>query len=376
MIKKRIIIFMLAAAVAGTCVLTGCTSEAQETRQEYKEQGIAQMEEGDYAGAVESFQAALDTSVGTVRAEEIDISYYKGMALYKSGDTDGAIDVFSALIDFDDENWEAYYLRGSVYLACDKEDEALADYEAALELNPDDAQMCINIYNNMNDAGLGDEGQAYLDVVLAMTPKEGADYYYLGEAYYLSGDMGNAKTELISAVADEYYEALLLLGNIYYDEGNDQSALQAFETYIENCPDDSDALIRMGEVAMEDGDYEKALNYFASAVKIMGDDASADLLKDMIAAYEYMGDFQDAYDTATEFLKKYSDADVEREYEFLETRVASAEETYDAGDDSEDTDDAGDESAEDAAEDSEDAGSGTEDSGDTTEDSTEDGEAE
>ncbi len=185
MVKKRILIFVL-AAVMGTTMISGCTTKAQATRQEYKEKGIAQMEEGDYAGAVESFQTALDTSIGTVRAEEVDLCYYKGVALYKSGDADGAIDVFTALIDFDEKNWEAYYLRGSVYLADGQDEAALADYEAALGVNPDDPDMCINIYENLSDAGLGDDGQDYLNVVLDMNTSDGEEYYYLREAYYLS----------------------------------------------------------------------------------------------------------------------------------------------------------------------------------------------
>ncbi len=168
-----------------------------------------------------------------------------------------------------------------------------------------------------------------------------------------------ARSILLSAQSGGCDKALLILGNIYYDEGNDAAAREALNTYMELYPEDTDALIKMGEMAMDDEKYEEALNYFASAEKIMGDGATAVLLKDMIAAYEYSGDFRSAYDMATEFLDKYSDADVEREYEFLGTRVASMEETYDAGDDEAEAEDAGDDAGEDTGTedtDAEDAG--------------------
>ncbi len=322
--KMRTITLLLAAAVAATA-LSGCTSKAARTREEYKKKGIAQLEVGDYFGAIESFQAALDTSVGTVRADEIDLCYYKAIALYKSGDTDGAFEVYNALIDFDDKNWEAYYLRGCLYLEEGQTDEALADYDVATDINEGDADLCINISENLSEAGLDDEGREYLNVVFTMEPSDAEDYYYLGEAYHLSGDDENAKTNLISAREQGYDEATMLLGTIYYNEGNTDAALEAFEAYMENHPDDAQAFLKMGEIAMESEDYEDALSYLTSAYDLGQEEYMAAIMKNLIAAYEYTGDFDSAYEMAGNFLQIYEDEDMEREYEFLESRMISAE---------------------------------------------------
>ena len=70
------------------------------------------MKEAKYEDAVSSFQKALDQSLGRIRAQELDVCYYKALAQYKSGDTKAAIKTYDGLVDYDKKNWEVYYLRG------------------------------------------------------------------------------------------------------------------------------------------------------------------------------------------------------------------------------------------------------------------------
>ena len=104
---------------------SGCQSENQKNQDAYRKIGINSMAEGDYDKAVKSFQKALDTSLGKIGAEEIDICYYKAAAQFAKKDYDGAIETYTSLIDYDKENANAYYLRGSVYLDTDKKDKAV-----------------------------------------------------------------------------------------------------------------------------------------------------------------------------------------------------------------------------------------------------------
>ena len=64
------------------------------------DQGIKHMNAGDYTAAVTSFTKALQQAPGRVRELELDISYYKAAAQYKSGDFGGAIDTYTNLIDY------------------------------------------------------------------------------------------------------------------------------------------------------------------------------------------------------------------------------------------------------------------------------------
>ena len=319
--RKQIAVFCLAAMTAATLLLPGCTGKAAEKAQEYKELGITQMESGDYESAVSSFQKALDQSVGSIGARELDICYYKAMALYKSGDTEGAIDACTALIDYDKKNWEVYYLRGSIYLQDQQNENALADYAEAVSLNDGDVELCVHIYEDLVGAGLGDSGQEYYDRVMSMTPFSGEDYYFVGDMYFLTEDYENAKTNLQKAEEEGYDKALLMLGQIYKAEGSDEEARNAFSSYMEKYPEDAEALGELGASALAAGEYEDAVTYLESALEATKGGSDAEIEKNLIAAYEYSGDFASASSLAGDFLETYSDADVEREYEFLKTRV-------------------------------------------------------
>ncbi len=330
--KKRIALFLTAGMLFLAPLLSGCQSAADEKMQEYKVLGISQMESGDYESAANSFQKALDQSVGSIGAEELDICYYKALALYKSGNTEGAIEAYTALVEYDSKNWEVYYLRGNVYLQEGQTEEALADYAQAVSLRGDDIELYAHIYENLLNAGLEESGQEYLTVVLATEPSDAEEYYYLGDVYFLSGDYENAKTNLLQAQEMGYDKALLLLGQVYAAEGDDDAAKSAFESYMEKYPEDADALNELGEIALEAGEYEDAVTYLEAALSSADGDAAASVLKNLIIAYEYIYDFQSACDTAEEYLSLYSDEEIEREYEFLKTRVGEDIESSDEED--------------------------------------------
>ena len=105
--------YILAAAVL-VAALTGCTNEKQENEDAYRQIGINCMEAKDYEGAISAFDSALSQKIGKIGDEEIDICYYKAAAQYANGDTDGAIATYSSILDYDEDNADAFYLRGSL----------------------------------------------------------------------------------------------------------------------------------------------------------------------------------------------------------------------------------------------------------------------
>ncbi len=224
-------------------LLSACSGPRTAEMQEYKEQGIAQMDEGDYAGAAESFQDAIDESVGLLGSEELDISYYKALALYLSGDTEAALETYDALIDYDPDNWENYYLRGNVYLQEGEIDAAQEDYDKAVSLSGENEELSRHISENLSD-------------------------------------------------------------------------LERLEREQE--------LAALWEEAFSTEDYEQAIEYLTEAREIAEGDMLRVVVTDLVAAYEYTEDFQSAYEAAGEYLEDHEDAALEREYEFLSTRVDAA----------------------------------------------------
>ncbi len=324
MIGRKIAVCTIAGMLAAIPALSGCIGESTALMEEYKEQGIAQMEDGDYAGAAETFQDALDQSVGTIDEEEIDLSYYKALALYMAGDTDGALEVYTALIDFDEKNWEAYYLRGTLFLEEGLGEEAADDYAAAASLREKDAGLCLHICANLADAGMEEEAQLYLDRALEAEPSDSGDYYDLGRICYLNGEEEKAETYLLQARDMGEDGATLLLAEIYTDRGDEESASAMYSAYLDQHSDDPQVLAWLGRNALDEGDYELAISYLRLARQDSDGDALTAVVTNLIAAYEYSGDFESAWEVAASYLAENYDEDIEREYTFLSTRVGAA----------------------------------------------------
>ena len=157
--KKKGMVLFLTGLLGMSLFLGGCTSKSEKKALEYKQLGISQMKEAKYEDAVSSFQKALDQSLGRIRAQELDVCYYKALAQYKSGDTKAAIKTYDELVDYDKKNWEVYYLRGSVLLADGQPDACLKDYDKAVSLNDSDAELYGHISENLQNAGRTQEAQ-------------------------------------------------------------------------------------------------------------------------------------------------------------------------------------------------------------------------
>lgn len=319
--KKTVSVMLLAGALSAVVMLPGCGKSAGKAL-EYKELGITQMEQGDFSAAAESFQNALDQSGRRIGAKELDISFYKALALYKAGDIDQAIATYTSMIEYDEDNWETYYLRGNLYLESGQNQAAIGDYKKAAELNAADTRLYVNLYENLTEAGEQDAAEKYESDVLNSSPSKAADYYYVGDMYYLTGDYDNAVTNLKSAVDGGYDEALLLLGRAYSAMGDKDDAKAAYSSYMEKYPDDAAALNELGVTAIATEDYENAVDYLETALESAEGDIALSIKKNLIAAYEYSGNFRKAYSTARDLASKTDDEEVAREYQFLRTRIS------------------------------------------------------
>ncbi len=323
------------AALAVIAMLSGCgpdkMGEDVEHALAYRQIGINAMESGDYATAIESFQRALDQSKGQVRNLELDICMNKAEALYRNGQTEEAIGVCNAVIDYDKDYADAYYLRGNLYLRQGDSKRALADYEAAAEYAGSDYGMYIQLYENLSMEGMQDEAQGYLSRALEI---EGKDRYHLtnrGYIYYLMGDYAQAAELLGQAVALEQEDgsddkALLYLAQATERLGDKEGAAGYYEEYAEDHEDDPVVLGELGGMAMEKGDYAAALAYYQRGLEADKPANEQALRQGEIAALEQMFEFEQAKEKMAQYVLDYPDDEhAAREYLFLKTRTAAAD---------------------------------------------------
>ncbi len=101
----------LCAGLLAAVLLCGCgeSKEAKEARLS----GIERMAEGDYGGAIASFEEALEASDGIVDRFELDILKYRGEAEYLARDYAAAAYTYGTLEQVEGERAEYRYYKAA-----------------------------------------------------------------------------------------------------------------------------------------------------------------------------------------------------------------------------------------------------------------------
>ena len=312
--------YIMAAAVL-VAALTGCTNEKQENEDAYRQIGINCMEAKDYEGAISAFDSALSQKIGKIGDEEIDICYYKAAAQYVNGDTDGAIATYSSILDYDEDNADAFYLRGSLYLVLGDTAAAQADFNSAVTNNSEDYELYVNVYEQLNGAGMTAEASDYLNQALELKGDSANAHLWKGRIYLMLSDYENAETELKTALDKKSVEANLYLAKLYEAQDDAETAASYYETYLDSGDADSEVMYALGMAEMSQENYQGAIEYFQSGIAMEEVTNERELLQNLVIAYEKSGDFSSAKTTMEQYLEDYpDDEDAQREYIFLCTR--------------------------------------------------------
>lgn len=313
---------LLVFALLGSAGLTGCQDEKTiENQQAYRKVGINKMNQGDYAGAVESFQKALDLSKADVRNLELDICYYKATAQYNSGDTKGALETCQALINFEEKDAKAYFIRGCIYLKEGEQEKAKTDYEKALGYCGKNYSLYLSAYENLAGAGFTQEAEELIAKALKLEGDKPEDYRERGHIYLIRGEYEKARKELDKAINGGDDKALLYLAQVYEAQGQEKKAAPMYENYLKKNGSDASTLVLMGEAQLKSGEYQKALELFQQALKAKDPGTEKQLRRNEIICYENLLDFATAKEKMVSYLKDYpEDEEAQRENIFLQTR--------------------------------------------------------
>ena len=318
--KRRNVLPKTAVLLLSAFLLAGCGSSKERLEKEaaYRTIGINAMEEGDYDAAMEAFNNALMQAKG-IGANEIDICYYKAAAQFAAGRYNDAIETYGFLLEADKKNSDAYFLRGCVWLKLNESIKADEDYRKAIQYSEND-EIYLAVYNSLNGAGYETEAEAYLEEALQKkTGKAAENYTVKGRLYLLLEQYSDAVTSLTDAVEKGDAEANLYLAQAYRALGEDEKAGGCIDAYVAAYPQSSVAYNQLGKKAFAQGNYKEAISYFSQGLELSDVTNEQELRSNLIAAYEYSGDFETAKEKMREYLEDYSsDPAAEREALFLE----------------------------------------------------------
>ncbi len=229
-----------------------------------------------YQEALVSVDKAL-----SLKSEDFMLYYWRGMVLHALKRYTEAVEAYSQAININ-PTYYLYKVRSAAHQMLGNHQEALADSNKAIELNPELApELAEGGVNSENESRDSQELQralaeqralADLNQAIEINPDNAEAYFNRGVARYNLVDLYGALADYNKAIEikPDYAEAyskrwmlrLLILGN-------SQGAIADFNKVIEIKPDDGKAYYyRAVLYNLPGGDRQKAIEYLHKAVQL------------------------------------------------------------------------------------------------------------
>lgn len=254
---KNIRKMLMLALLVVVALTIGCGNSTKE-KLALRDTGISQMDAGDYEGALQSFQEALNASDGMVGAFELDVLKYRAEAEMRTGAYGASAHTYSVLSQVDGEKPEYRTREFIMYVMAEQLDVALETYEKACELDAD---------------------------------------------------------------GEEFTQGYLLLAQRLQDAGRQEEAMAIYQAAMNDGSRSGELYNRMALCEIEDGDYDQALAYLVQGLEAGDADARAKLLYNQAAVYEKKLDFAQALVVLEQYAAEFgATPEVEKELAFLRTR--------------------------------------------------------
>ena len=141
--------------------------------------------------------------------------------------------------------------QGREYAEQGELDKAIAEFEQAIELNPNDAVVYNDLAAAYYQQGRIDEAITTWEEAISIDPELADAHYNLGLAYAEQDKFDEAviKWEKTIQIDPNYANAYKNLGIAYTEQGRIEEAIAGFETYLELKPDAEDRTAVEGEIA-------------------------------------------------------------------------------------------------------------------------------
>jgi tetratricopeptide (TPR) repeat protein len=230
--------------------------------------------------------------------------YDLGNALALKGELDQAIAQYQDALDIDPDNAEAHNNLGKALALKGKLDEAIAQYKTALAIQPELATVNQNLGNALLQKGDYDQALACFEKTLPGISVPVEQWYNLGNDFLRTGDFPDAAFcyRHTLSISPHYADAYANLGVIYYQQGRTGNAIDAWrqalalnpgQLYVQNnlawsLATATDASLRNGAQAVS----------LAEQAVHLTNGANPMLLRTLAAAYAEAGRYSEAAHTA------------------------------------------------------------------------------
>lgn len=201
-------------------------------------------------------------------------------AVFYKMDPEGGV---KEIMTMQSQKSDIYNLRAQCYLGKQEFSDAIKDFDKAIEINGNDADLYVNRGTAYKQWGKSIQAERDFRQALAIDPWHKAAIFNLS----LKDDQVSNKIRIDSYTAalqrnDQLAEAYVNRGVLWYSENEYKKALADFDSAHHLMPKDAEVLLNRGlayeqlgnyHLALED--FKKALNYGADASLVYGYQANA-----------------------------------------------------------------------------------------------------
>jgi len=194
-----------------------------------------------------------------------------GDTLLKQGQTDEAIRQYQEAIRLRPEDADVHYNLGNALLKQGQTDEAIRQFQEVIRLKPDDSEAHNNLGNALLRQGQTDEAIRQFLEVIRLKPDYAEVHNNLAIALARQGQSDEAIRQYQEAIRlkPDYADAHFNLGNVLRKQGRTDEAIRQYQETIRLNPDDADALNYAGYLWTERGEnLEQASGLIEKAVKL------------------------------------------------------------------------------------------------------------
>jgi uncharacterized caspase-like protein len=207
------------------------------------------------------------------------LTFQQGQTALQAESYSSAIESFDRALGIDPNTAEVYLSRATAYLALNRYDNAIADYEKAQKLNPALSSRLANDLARAYQArgtlytAQGNYNSALLDFDRAIELADNPALAYTGRGtvYSKQRNYEAALRDLDRAIEldPRVVEAYISRGDVYYQQHHYDTALADYNQAIEIDPKTTDAYNGRGDVYyFQKDDYDAALREYNRAIEL------------------------------------------------------------------------------------------------------------
>ena len=254
---------------------------------------------GQYDKALEAYQNALKIF------PEYKYNYLNiANVQYQLKNYGEAIENFNMFLDTYSQHWEARKSLAASYLADNKPDKAVAEYDNLYMNNNADFDDYSNYGVALFKTKDYDKAVEMLEKAVEQDPENLNAKVSLALSYQNldKNDLALAQFESVFKSNENLVSLKFDYANLLADMGNNEGAIGAYGEYIKAFPDDVRAYKNSAIVYQRQKDYENAIKNYEKVVA-MGGDKDEMVLTELAACYHLQKDYKNAityYDKALE----------------------------------------------------------------------------